>query len=66
MIHKSVFQVRVKLGFVGEPRWKAEIESENERVAGYFGISMIKRKRWQGSRQAEPRAGMSFCPIGTV
>lgn len=27
---------------------------------------MIKRTWWQGSREAELRAGVAFCPVGTV
>lgn len=55
VIHKSTFQVRMeKLRFAGESRQKAETESENEKIVGYFGRSVIRRNRWQGLRKAEP------------
>lgn len=66
VIPKFAFQVRVKLGFTGDSREKIETESENESIASDFGRSMLKRNWWQGSRQAEPRAGLAFYPIDTV
>lgn len=55
-----------QIGIEGESEWKTGILPENERVVGYFGRSIIKRNRWQGSREAEPRAGMVFRAIDPV
>lgn len=65
-IPKFAFQVRDKLGFVGDSKQKIEIECQNESIAGDFGRPVIKKNWWQGSREAGLRAGMVFYPVDTV
>lgn len=66
VVPKFAFQVRVKLGFSGDSREKIEIESDNESIAGDFERYVINRNWWQGSREAEPGAGMAFYPTDTA